>query len=340
MQRISHSKYNWGEVSSALQKSVRRGLTDEARYWALEMFLVPGAARTNFWNRMIVFTVEDVSIANPEVIVGVYSLMSQHRDNPTAALKAADLLTAARKSRISDWACHVDPIDRNADQLTVGDQTKVIDDLIEKMEEGDLSASYRHCILCMETKDHLDETVRRMNPLIAKRYKHCSIVLWVAYFKAIEKYPAGKRYLSIMYEIATMPNWRWEHKSQMIHMHVINMFAFKLFDVDYVEKSLENAKVPDCDYAQYQEFYSKHISRDPDHMRGVPDIAVDKHTQAGKALGRHYKHFFQIGCFLVNRDERLRLWEDNMKQQIWDLFKDFVTDKNVDYGLGDNVIVD
>ena len=72
-------------------------------------------------------------------------------------------------------------------------------------------------------------------------------------------------------------------------------------------------------------------SRQSDHfqavMRGrncealpaVPDWALDKHTRAGKAKGRGFQHFKEVGSVLANeagpdpyREEAFRVWESGI----------------------------
>jgi len=57
--------YQLQEVISALQKTIRRGLEEEAMYWALE--LVPKFEKY-LWKRLIVIANEDVGIAAPSVL--------------------------------------------------------------------------------------------------------------------------------------------------------------------------------------------------------------------------------------------------------------------------------
>lgn len=37
----------------------------------------------------------------------------------------------------------------------------------------------------------------------------------------------------------------------------------------------------------------------------IPDWAVDKHTSRGKAMGRSFKHFYEIGSNLENQPKWL-----------------------------------
>ena len=109
----SERGYKLGEVTSALQKSIRRGLTDDALYWAAEM------DRSGYgkycWKRLRVICTEDIGPAwpgGPAVIEALYrtflDLRKEERDQPRSSkmvlVHAVILLSEAPKSRICDVA--------------------------------------------------------------------------------------------------------------------------------------------------------------------------------------------------------------------------------------------
>jgi replication-associated recombination protein RarA len=65
--------FNDDEVVSALQKQIRRGVEDEALYWALEL-CENGAHKSGFSrlrNRLIIISYEDIGIGDPETVLQV-----------------------------------------------------------------------------------------------------------------------------------------------------------------------------------------------------------------------------------------------------------------------------
>jgi len=52
--------YDYYEVASALQKSIRRGLEDDALFWATELYISDYAAHA--WKRLLVIASEDARI--------------------------------------------------------------------------------------------------------------------------------------------------------------------------------------------------------------------------------------------------------------------------------------
>ena len=58
--------YQLDEVVSALQKSIRRGLEEEAAYWALE--LADSGMGQYLWRRLMVIAFEDIGLGSPDVV--------------------------------------------------------------------------------------------------------------------------------------------------------------------------------------------------------------------------------------------------------------------------------
>lgn len=105
--------YNLFDVSSALQKSVRRGLEDDALYWATELDY------SNFteyaWKRMRIMVSEDIGLAEPMLPVIFNALYenfktlkekndSKHKPERLPFIHAVLLLVRAKKNRTVDHA--------------------------------------------------------------------------------------------------------------------------------------------------------------------------------------------------------------------------------------------
>ncbi len=101
--------YNSDEVISALQKDIRRGNTERACYWAYELLSSGEALQNKFWERMVVISVEDVGMANPQAICVINSLREAYqilnRDKGDAKLLgifATYYLSKQKKNRTID----------------------------------------------------------------------------------------------------------------------------------------------------------------------------------------------------------------------------------------------
>jgi replication-associated recombination protein RarA len=103
------------ECSSAFQKSVRRGMVDDAIYWAIQIYDLGFGKYV--WKRLKIMVSEDVGIANPTLPANVYALskmwdeqMGNKNDRPGEAvpflINAIMLVTMSPKSRVcSQVAC-------------------------------------------------------------------------------------------------------------------------------------------------------------------------------------------------------------------------------------------
>ena len=105
------------EVISALQKSLRRGLLDNALLLGWEMYLTSPELEDKLWSRLCVIAVEDIGLGTPQAPVLIETLFQQHRryDRPTGdrflfAAHAIRVLATSPKDRTSDdmvnWAKH------------------------------------------------------------------------------------------------------------------------------------------------------------------------------------------------------------------------------------------
>ncbi len=63
--------YAFDEVTSAMQKEIRRGDEEAAVYWAL---LLHGKSPQYAWKRVLVTAAEDIGLGDPQTVAQVYSL--------------------------------------------------------------------------------------------------------------------------------------------------------------------------------------------------------------------------------------------------------------------------
>lgn len=82
---ITKNGYDFFECSSALQKSIRRGLEDDALFWAAEFSL------SNFseyvWKRLRIISSEDVGLAEPHISSEIMALYDLYKEILIAPLR-------------------------------------------------------------------------------------------------------------------------------------------------------------------------------------------------------------------------------------------------------------
>ncbi|PPE79169.1 AAA family ATPase [Kaistia algarum] len=112
---VTENGFAADEVISALQKSLRRGLVDNALLLAWEMFITSPELEEKLWARLCVISVEDVGFGNPQAPVLVETLYQMHQRYPRPqgdrflfAAHAVRLIATSPKERTSDdmvnWA--------------------------------------------------------------------------------------------------------------------------------------------------------------------------------------------------------------------------------------------
>ena len=105
------------EVISALQKSIRRGLVDNALLLGWEMYVTSAEMEAMLWSRLGVISVEDVGLGNPTAPILVETLDRMHERYPRPqhdrflfAAHAIRVMASGAKDRTTDdmvnWAKH------------------------------------------------------------------------------------------------------------------------------------------------------------------------------------------------------------------------------------------
>ena len=103
------------EVISALQKSIRRGLVDNALLLGWEMFVTSPEMEAMLWSRLCVISVEDVGLGNAQAPILVNTLFTMHARYPRPehdrfmfAAHAIRVMASGPKDRTTDemasWA--------------------------------------------------------------------------------------------------------------------------------------------------------------------------------------------------------------------------------------------
>lgn len=104
--------YDFFECSSAMQKCIRRGLEEQAMYWAVELY--DSGFGEYIWKRLRIISSEDVGLAEPLMPANIWALYRSYQEqakkkddkNEPQRLfltHAVLLLCRCRKSRMIDW---------------------------------------------------------------------------------------------------------------------------------------------------------------------------------------------------------------------------------------------
>ncbi len=106
---LTKNGYQADEVISSLQKSIRRGLEEDACMFAYELYLTSPELEEKLWSRLLTISVEDIGLGNPMAAVIVNSLNQMRKefdfqavDRPLFFVHAIRVLCSSLKDRSSD----------------------------------------------------------------------------------------------------------------------------------------------------------------------------------------------------------------------------------------------
>lgn len=101
--------YAGDEVISALQKSIRRGLEEQACMFAYELYVSSPQLEEKLWRRLLTISVEDIGMGNPMAAIIVNNLYRMSRefeyadgDRPIYFIHAIRYMCQSEKDRSSD----------------------------------------------------------------------------------------------------------------------------------------------------------------------------------------------------------------------------------------------
>lgn len=101
--------YAGDEVISALQKSIRRGLEEQACMFAYEMYISSPELEEKMWRRLLTISVEDIGMGNPNAAIMIQTLNEMRKnfaysdgDRPMYFIHAIRYMCGCEKDRSSD----------------------------------------------------------------------------------------------------------------------------------------------------------------------------------------------------------------------------------------------
>ncbi|MEQ9365599.1 MAG: hypothetical protein RIF32_15245 [Leptospirales bacterium] len=258
------------DVASALQKSVRRGLEEEALHWAID--LERAGYGEYAWKRMRIMTSEDIGLANPGLppcIASLYATWKACDDDTRRAVfvQAVRTLVRSQKSRLVDHALMVfyhlaetNPF--NMDSLRLVNKLRAA---LEKREER----KALHLAAYMNRTGLVDCVWSALRVAGANRS-----------FDEMYIAPAIHSLHEIWGQVRKKNDDKHEPERLMLmHAVLLHTRGEESFNLDKVVRN----------------YYSGTWRK-----REIPEYAHDKHSLRGRRMGRGVRHFFEEGAFLKN----------------------------------------
>jgi hypothetical protein len=283
---LTYSGFRFDEVSSAAQKSVRRGQKEEAIQWFLELFWSGTAAtRTNIWNRALVMAVEDIGPSEPLMILKIWHLYCNHSEDPCALATAAWLLASASwKTRINDAAMRLNSeLETPSEADKLGTPKALQQKLESALQRKDVRESLFYAKALFNTSQEVTD----------QRFKKAQWLVWTA----LENVVGVKEwtYIKALREIGASKNWSRTERNRLLHVHAILLWCRGC-----LPPSIQGLENVDVMKSELNAIVEKTKMRQD--LLGIPDYAVDMHTARGKSLGRDWNHFMKQGALVDNED--------------------------------------
>lgn len=350
---IGPSGIDFSTLSSSFQGAVRQGRVIEACQWALEMHRTDGCwddppgqpigsrrrvgkGEVNLWTRMFVICAEDISLANPALIIHASKLLSipgamiypTVADAERNALQVVIALAQSPKSRVVDWAtiCRV-PVPESFDVTVHYNQ------LVQCLSTGNhgLAMGYAEAFTTQSLQDKQNKVKGSVdkgwfsqlasglvvNGQPVKHYHNKRQIVWAAILRVIQSYrnqqtgqllyPKVNEIAMACYIVAHDDRFRWEIPGRLFERMAILAVCLR----DQVEArglDLKTNEFARFEYPQRKfwdmaavDGYRQYHRTNP-LLYGVSDVAQDKHNRLGKQLGRDIQHFVEVKSFLRHED--------------------------------------
>ena len=331
----TYNYFNYDEVSSALQKSVRRCLWPEASQWFFEAFRTGQKCQTNVLRRFYIYASEDIGPANPSLILLLDDILDV--DNPDkpyhqemVALLALQMLVLSPKSRIFDWVSgavisETFQFDPNMPMDSILSSIKYMlfqleDALIEKdfirasewlgkyylvfMENTGSQVNFGHEKISKQDFDNLKNVFKA--PIVAKHFVKPSELFWLPVLGVATREGTETEVAILICRLCHIASkrsgtfsFRYKHEVKLFWIHAV----WVLCNQDQIKETWygdQNHRQIGTlsSYDEMVKLGTIHAKRE--NLLGVPDYAIDKHTAKGRKLGRGVAHFIEVGSKINN----------------------------------------
>lgn len=324
--------FSYSLVSASLQGAIRQGKVLEAMQWCLEMIGTDvdlnsrsvGKGETNFWTRAYIIAAEDISLANPIMLIIAANHITgkitynTFEEAERGALYMTMWLARSMKTRIADWACICRvPIREEYNMASYYDNLcKMLAKSNQIMAIGYAEAFIERSLAEKEAgvKESLSKvTFEEFAKVVTvkgqkiKHYNNLRQLIWVAIFRVLnylnnydKKYPIVTQITEACYDLAHADRFRWESSARLFDRVAILTICLR----DQIEARGLEFKFNPLD----RDFTSDEIEQIRLHHKnnglwfGISDICKDKHSKIGKQLGRDIQHFIEHKAFLRHED--------------------------------------
>lgn len=328
----SFSYFPYSQVSSALQKSVRRCQWPEAAFWLCEAYRTGPKCVTNIVRRMFIMCSEDIGPANPSLILLVDDFFDpdvpyNNIEKLKTALSALEVMVKSPKDRTLDWCHSIRPHETFAEVNTemVYDQLRTLrTSLQEKSFDKACSNATRLYQMHEQGKDFslssdtFGKWKKEFNcSTIVRHYKKISSQFWLPVLEVATQEGANEYMCMLvhrLYHICCVRGGKLEFRNmkrgdmKTFWMHACWAICnpSKIEETWYAEGDLRITSDLDPDGWE-DEIMQKHLSREM--FFEMPDYAVDQHTApiTKETAERGTEHFVLHGSLIHNASKETKI---------------------------------
>jgi len=274
--QITPKGYYGDEVISALQKEIRLG-NEDALFWAWELMCSGGELEKKLWERLLVISVEDVGLGDPQAVQVISELENSYwteqansQERHEIALNAVNFLVKSKKDRFNDEVYINYKITYTESDMPAYDER-----IFKKALKG----------------GHMEKVLEQGITLIltGKEKKLFSIIESFAESRG----EALRSLLNITRK--NMGSFQSEDKNLfLIHAMVCvsSLNPDVLYATDKLQAIIAKTTNQPIDKTTFDKLSTSYVN--------IKDFHLDHHTQRGKALGRDFKFFILTGSKYLN----------------------------------------
>ena len=302
-------------AKSALQKYIRRGMSEKAEMAAFELYRMAEiggvSAQTNMYNRLAVISTEDIGPANMSLVLTVLDLLDHGNRDPATLATIVQALCQSEKTRMMShlWRAYGLPEGREiakAHGLEIDEDLRPDDfEYLQKQKEQKETSFWKPGDP-EEIQAYAEIFLRRL------RMKDPNAITWLSYYQIASKdkkvQPRDRRTNPmiviwdmmgtvmdpLMHRILKKAYFKYTEGRPFIMAAILAIMKEETGEVLNFEESVQIwADAPMLNQLLQGDY---HFEVDP--------YVIDKHTKLGKAQGLGREEFVHVGAQIENRSEK------------------------------------
>lgn len=327
----TYSYVSYSIASSAMQKSIRRGLWPESAFWMMECFKSGPPMRTNIVRRLLIIASEDVGAGNLSILLLVDDLLDLDSkcevglEDIESVIAVVAILTASYKDRSFSWlgsylglsyerqkedihedlVSELECLDKNLEDRNLTSSSSNLCKIFE------ISRKHPNFLLSSDLKKSLKSKFKTSK--LGIKFGNFSKIIpqvWRVFLSVIDRRcfagtlePRIETFITRTYKILCSRSGKFsfrnldngDMKAFLIHICYVLCKEEHLLRSWYEDDLNFAFDLPDCDKDEmFLELHRKHESRE---LRfDIPDYAIDQHTSSYPGVpSKGFKEFLEQG---------------------------------------------